>query len=159
MHHARGDVSSKVQLPITAMLDMTFQLLFFFVVNFHPADLEGEINVALPSDGGPVAEAAKPGRMEPDFPIDLTVKVRGRLDREISALFVRDIEGKEQPVEGLAGLKKHLAERRDRLENREAIKIQGDGMLKVRVVIEVMDVCRQAGFANVHFLPPDDRDG
>ena len=39
----------------------------------------------------------------------------------------------------------------------EAIKVQGDSKLKVRSVMKVMDACRQAGFGNVSFVPPEDQ--
>jgi biopolymer transport protein ExbD len=42
------------------------------------------------------------------------------------------------------------------LINKEAIKVQGDGKLKVRNVMKVMDKCREAGFGNVSFVPPED---
>ena len=52
MHGRRKkpEADSKIVLPITPMLDMTFQLLFFFIINFHPADLEGQMDMALPSE-------------------------------------------------------------------------------------------------------------
>ena len=97
---------------------------------------------------------------EPEFPSDLTVKVRTQLDGtndgEISALFVRNLEGREEPVDGLTGLRKFLKDKRETLTNKEAIKVQGDGKLKVRSVMKVMDVCRKAGFPNVSFVPPED---
>ena|ERR1700722_4747585 len=168
MRRGNNDASSKVTLPITPMLDMTFQLLFFFIVNFHPADLEGEMNLALPVDAEKQAhkqeDVKKDAKVDkdaqPEFPSDLTVKVRTQLDGtndgEISAIFVRNLEGREEPVDGLAGLKKFLNDKREGLTNKEAIKVQGDGKLKVRSVLKVMDVCRQAGFANVSFVPPED---
>ena len=43
MHRARQDWSgSTVELPITLMLDMTFQLLFFFIITFNPGQREGQ---------------------------------------------------------------------------------------------------------------------
>jgi biopolymer transport protein ExbD len=159
---------SKVTLPITPMLDMTFQLLFFAIMNFNPADLEGQMAMALPADADKQAhkqedvkkESKSEKNPEPEFPSDLTVKVRTQLDGvndgEISALFVRNLEGKEEPVEGLPGLKKYLQEKRETLTNKDAIKLQGDGKLKVRSILKVMDACRQVGFANVSFVPPED---
>src|SRR6266851_2114781 len=43
------DRPGSVDMPITPMLDMTFQLLFFFIVNYHPPINEGEINYNLPA--------------------------------------------------------------------------------------------------------------
>ena len=35
MSRRRPDPEGKIALPITPMLDMTFQLLFFFIMNFN----------------------------------------------------------------------------------------------------------------------------
>lgn len=158
---------SKIVLPITPMLDMTFQLLFFFIVSFNPADLEGAVEMALPSDKDKAAHnpkdvdpKARPDDQIPEFPSDLTVKVRTQMDGIndglISAISVRNLEGKEDPVDKIDGLKKYLREKRAGLVNKEAVKIQGDGKLKVKSIIEVMDACREAGFPNISFVPPED---
>jgi biopolymer transport protein ExbD len=39
---------SEVELNVTAMLDMAFQLLAFFILTFRPAALEGQISMRLP---------------------------------------------------------------------------------------------------------------
>src|SRR4051812_33229913 len=101
---------SKVTLPITPMLDMTFQLLFFFITSFNPADQEGQLDMALPSEdikqahkAEDVKKDAAPDKNPLEFPSDFTVRVRtqmdGQNDGEISALFVRNIEGKEDPID------------------------------------------------------------
>jgi len=168
MSRSQADSGTRVTLPITPMLDMTFQLLFFFIMNFNPADLEGEMNMSLPVDAEKQAHKAEDVKKdsktdknpEPEFPSDLTVKVRTQLDGvndgEISDIAVRNIEGKEEPVGNIDGLKKYLNDKRESLTNKDAVKVQGDGKLKVRSVMKVMDACRQVGFKNVSFVPPDD---
>jgi biopolymer transport protein ExbD len=168
MSRRATEQASKVSLPITPMLDMTFQLLFFFIMSFNPADLEGQMDMSLPVDADKQAHDQKDVKQEsksdknpePEFPSDLTVRVRTQLDGvndgEISAIFVRNLEGKEEPVDGLPGLKRFLNNKRETLTNKEAIKLQGDGKLKVRSIMKVMDACRAAGFKNVSFVPPDD---
>jgi biopolymer transport protein ExbD len=148
---------------------MTFQLLFFFIINFHPADQEGLMDMALPSEDVKQAKNQKDVKPEAapekdpalEFPSDLTVKVRtqqdGVNDGEISALFVRNMEGKEDPVDGgLPGLQKLLEGKRQEMTNKDNIKVQGDGKLKVRSLMKVMDTCRHAGFKNVSMVPPED---
>ena len=109
-------------------------------------------------DVNPKATPEKDPQLQ--FTSDLTVKVRTQLDGvndgEISALFVQTIDSKEESVNGLDGLKKYLEDKRETLSNKDAIKVQGDGKLKVRSVMKVMDVCRNAGFKNVSFVPPED---
>jgi biopolymer transport protein ExbD len=168
MHHKKPEAGSEIVLPITPMLDMTFQLLFFFIINFHPADLEGQMDMALPSEDVKRAHNEKDVKKESapeknpqlEFPSDLTVKVRTQQDENsqggISAIFVRNIEGKEELVNGLDGLKKYLEEKRASLANKEAIKVLGDSKLRLKWVLKVMDVCRAAGFKDVSFVPPED---
>jgi biopolymer transport protein ExbD len=161
------DSALEVNLPITPMLDMAFQLLFFFIMNFNPADLEGQLDLSLPSeadyaarDPKDVKADAKPGTPDPELPSDLTVKVRTQLDGvhdgEISAIFVRKLDSREEPVDGLDGLKNYLKKAQQSVTNKEAIKIQADGKLKLRGTLQVMDVCRAAGFKNISFVPPED---
>src|SRR3954468_2099831 len=96
-----GEPKQKINLPITPMLDMTFQLLFFFIMNFHPADLEGQMDVSLPSEEHichpPEGLPARPER-PPEFPSDLTVIVRahggGGPEGGIANLWIRTIEGR-----------------------------------------------------------------
>jgi biopolymer transport protein ExbD len=157
---------SKVTLPITPMLDMTFQLLFFFIINFKPAAREGQIEMALPSENVVASKVDKPTQgadKEPvEFPSDLTVKVRtqsdGVNDGEISALSVHNTAtAKEKPIDGgLAGLRRELEEMRQDLNQKDNIKVQGDGKLKVRSLMKVMDACRKAGFSKVSMVPPED---
>src|SRR5262245_2700595 len=45
----KGDPAPEVSLPITPMLDMTFQLLTFFILTFNPQKLvEGQDLMAMP---------------------------------------------------------------------------------------------------------------
>ena len=169
-HRSKPGNPSKIVLPITPMLDMTFQLLFFFIVNFRPAPatVEGQLEMALPTEtttANPNKPNEKPQGTDKDldFPSDLTVKVRTQLDGTndgaISALAIRSLDGKETPVDGgLDGLQKRLAAMREdgAVQQKSNIKVQGDGKLKVRALMEVMDACRLAGFSNVSMVPPED---
>jgi biopolymer transport protein ExbD len=162
-----GDQGSKVTLPITPMLDMTFQLLFFFIMSFNPSPIEGQMDMSLPADAEAVAKDqkdvkkdSKTDKVPDDFPSDLTVKVRTRIDGtndgEISALSVSAMGGTEQPMDDIAALKRYLTTKREGLTNKESLKLQGDGKLKVRHIMAVMDACRQCGFVNISMVPPED---
>ena len=114
----------KPQVPITPMLDMTFQLLFFFISLFNPNAgaerlIEGQMDLMLPSDAKKESAkmASKPEDVDPmaisnkkdplmkdddlpdlDIPADLTVivttQIDGTHDGTINALFVEDRSGK-----------------------------------------------------------------
>ena len=64
MRRRRGDGHGGVEVMITPMLDMTFQLLFFFIINFNPADQEGLMDMALPSEA--VKQADKKENVKPE---------------------------------------------------------------------------------------------
>lgn len=46
-HHRKKD-SRAVKLNVTAMLDMAFQLLAFFILTFKPAPIEGHLSLNMP---------------------------------------------------------------------------------------------------------------
>lgn len=148
----------EVELPITPMLDMTFQLLVFFILTFRPQALEGQMNFALPSGSGsmPQGESAA-GEVE--LPPEWTVMVKtvrdGINDGSISQLIVCSRTG-EHAVADLKALGRHLKQINQGLANEQAtIQISTDSTLKYACLIQVMDVCRQAGF-RVGFAPPAD---
>jgi biopolymer transport protein ExbD len=162
----KSDAAPEVSLPITPMLDMAFQLLAFFIFTYHPSGLEGQMDLNLPSEKAaaakekeqvdPLAAPDKAQDLVP--PSDLTVNVRTQLDGvnngDISALTLEQPSG-QKPIDNLKALEAELTEARKTAPN-DAIKIQGDGKLKWREVVKVMDVCRKAGFNNISFVPPPD---
>jgi biopolymer transport protein ExbD len=70
--HIKGDPVPEVSLPITPMLDMTFQLLFFFILTFNPNRLiEGQDLMAVPpveAKTPPKAAADRPENVDPREP-------------------------------------------------------------------------------------------
>ena len=160
MSRRSPDPDARIALPITPMLDMTFQLLFFFIMNFNPADLEGQIEAALPAQdqgiGARGGAAAPPNAPGPAFPSGLTVDVRTRPDGNgISALFVRGADGKSVPIDGLDALRKHLAVERAASNNKEAIEIRADARLSIGHLMKVIDACKGAGFTNTALVSPE----
>ena len=167
---------SKVQLPITPMLDMTFQLLFFFLVFFHSAALEGQMDLALPTDTPKVADVnpqpnpAAPGEQDPvDEPPEVTVIVRAiqgddpRTLGQISEISVQLKEGTTPIQEAgadtdrlLVLLQEHLKKARETLGNQRDVLIRGERRLRWQYVVKVRDACQKAGFSNAHFSPPPD---
>jgi biopolymer transport protein ExbD len=162
----KTEAGPEPNLPVTPMLDMAFQLLAFFVMTYHPSDLEGQMDLSLPSekitqakDKEDIKPDAAPDKKPIDLPANLTVMVRTQQDGvhngQLSALTLQDDAG-PQPIDNLEKLLAELKKRQATVENKENIKIQADGKLKWDEVIRVMDVCQQAGFKNISFVPPPD---
>src|SRR5262245_34759795 len=171
----RAEASIGVYLPITPMLDMVFQLLLFFVVNYHPSALEGQIELSLPSSEGIKKEidptTPPPGPPETELPINVSVIAKVQQDATskrpvISSLTIMDdtTGGKQlDPIPGdadnkllLKKLTEELLKIREGASNKSGIKVTGDSKLPWEMVVRLMDACRNAKFDNVSFAPPPD---
>ena len=151
---------------ITPMLDLAFQVLLFFILTYHPSQLEeGQMNLSLPDAAQ--AQAANPKDAKPDasisgdleLPAEITDFVKTQHDDralgKISLIAVEDRVKKEN-LETPEALRKYLQKIRGGLSNQNDIKIQADSGLKYNYVIEIMDMCTRVGFKNVAFGPPPD---
>jgi biopolymer transport protein ExbD len=160
-HREKGDAPVEVSLPITPMLDMSFQLLFYFVMTFQAANaLEGQLDMYLPKAGSPQAkrpdqvDLSKDSDADLEQQADVTVVVSSQRG-DVEGLSIRE-KTRNTPVE-LKALRGALAKLRSELgENQTAIKIEADGHLKYARLVEVMDACLGAGFKSVGFAPPPD---
>jgi len=89
--HRTEDKPTEVTLPITPMLDMAFQMLFFFIATFNPvAASEGQMDLSLPAKSTPVSPDQKTMKKdieshkeEIDIPADVTVSLRGLWDPQL----------------------------------------------------------------------------
>src|SRR3954471_9491417 len=77
-HHRKRQASDYVEpdLPITPMLDMSFQLLAFFIMTFQPTKTEGQIAVALPAQTGG-GSSVNDFLNQTDKPLEFTAQVHG----------------------------------------------------------------------------------
>lgn len=188
MSHKRAKVegSPGVQLGliITPMLDMSFQILAFFIMTYHPAAMEGHItgNLTPPEDFAKKSKDPNPvAPVEPPLSIDedklmpelnevITVQIKSvvkdigqkQLAGTPSQIFIRQTIDTESEL--LAG--SDTAEFSKTLENLEKrlraasksgkaeIKIAGDGGLRYQYLLQVYDTAKKAGFTKIHFVPP-----
>ena len=166
---------------ITPFLDMSFQLLAFFIMTYHPSALEGHIDGKLvpPTD---IATKAKmpvpmndlPPDSDPDSAETLLVKIKAvgkgqtdgnRHDGEPSQILLKQPQDAQPlPISDATdatladGLKKLDVVLRQILKQPGAvksnIKIDGDGDLRHMYVMQVYDVCKLAGYQNISFVAP-----
>lgn len=163
--HSKVDPPLDIELPITPMLDLAFQVLLFFILTYHPSQLEGQMELSLPDAAQAQAANPKDARPdasmqgEPELPSEITVVVKTQLDGThnggISRISVQERSGTKD-VPNLDELRKYLEQARKGLTNQDDIKIQADSALKYAAVMEVMDACNRARFRNVNLGPPAD---
>lgn len=162
------DPPVEVDVPITPMLDLAFQVLLFFILTYHPGQLEGQMETYLPDLGQ--ARAAKPEDVKPkmsaggelELPAEVTVMAYVRRDPprdgSVGRLVVQEKQGNKE-IADRGALEKYLQKIRPGLVNQNDIKIQADGEVKSGKVIELMDVCTRAGFNNIGLGRPLDLAG
>jgi len=162
--NATEDVS--VELPITPMLDMSFQLMAFFIFTFRPAPSEGQIALSLPQILG--GDIAPPGATD-DTPVTFIVAVEGLANGKIGKLTIREKDGppggdvippkasEPDPDKArAAGLGDELKRRRTALAGRPSkVTLEIGNTILHEYVVQLIDVARQAGFEDIAPVPAD----
>jgi biopolymer transport protein ExbD len=155
----------EVELPITPMLDLAFQVLLFFILTYRPPQLEGQMDLVLPESGQARAtpsdgEADIPAPAEP--PAEITVMIRAQRQEKdrgaISRILIQErksLHAKE--VINESDLRNYLLILRPNLGNKTNITIQAESGLRYAYLMTVMDACTSTGFINVTFGSPLDR--
>jgi biopolymer transport protein ExbD len=160
------------------MLDMSFQLMAFFIMTYHPSALEGHIdgNLLPPTLVANKAKTPVPTPMdlpavdeEPQLQDVLLVVVKAvakgqtegqRFDGQPSRILLKRPENPEAVTisdsdSTLAeGLKRLTVELKKEAGPKANIKIEGDGDLKHEYLMQVYDACKRAGYQNISFVAP-----
>lgn len=149
-------------LPITPMLDMSFQLLAFFVFTFDPAPIEGQIAMSLPKDeGGPSPIA--PSAME-DKPEAFIVRVEAADNGTISKMSLTkkdDVDPRATELGAdIKSFQKELKARYDAIPGAEAkakakVTLEIQENLLQEYVVQLLDTGIRSGFANIAPVPLD----
>lgn len=168
--------TGEVIINVVPMLDMTFQLLFFFIITFQaPSGLEAQIPLVLPPPEGQ-QEAAKDKKDNTDKDIvptidsDVIVEVKslnnpqypGEMGEiEVSGLAKEIIrptpgksldEGRTEVLARLGETMKQMAQ--DLKKDKLSLRLKADPGVKWERVIQVADTCRQAKFLGIRFEKP-----
>lgn len=145
-----NEAGLEIEIPITPMLDMAFQLLVFFIFTYHPSEMEGLMEMAMKGNAG----IAPPPRMvDPEPGEDQTsvvIRVRTQQGPEAGGI-VYPIEVEADLARGVAPsvaeLETYLTKLRTsgRLLGKTGATIESDGRLKWAFVVDVMDACKRSG--------------
>jgi len=167
-----GDEGFHFEIPVTPMLDFTFQLLFFFMIYYNPSALEGQIDMALPAhhepgqtepNPNPVANEDVVPQIEAAFTVIVETQKGNECDGQIKRISVK--EGNKRPDDmpwdeknrGTDSLMDFLKEKRKLLDDKEqSVKIEAESRVKWSEVVSVMTACKRAGF-EAGFIRPSDR--
>ena len=174
----RGDPGPEITLPITPMLDMSFQLLFFFMATFNPTDPEGAQVLAMAREKK--VEDKKTDKMATD-PKKVRDEVGGGGKQPITLTDGGVKVGNADTLQD-ADLRKRLEEKLEERKSRakiDAIKVAREGTpafdaavdaelakQKVRIqttmdvpwgeVFDAMNLCTRVGFKTVALSTPKD---
>jgi len=162
MARHRNMVTDQVEadLPITPMLDMSFQLLAFFIMTFHPAPTEGQIAMTLP----PSDQGGNSGIPDPtaEKPTKYIVHVVASETGTIKSMTVREegsaaAEAKEIGVD-IQNYFKELQALTKPLNGKPAkLTLEIDEKLLEAYVVQLIDHGIRAGFIDISPVPSDSR--
>ena len=177
-HDNREAAGVNLGAIITPMLDMSFQILSFFIMTYHPSAFEGHVNGNLTppapriNDGNTQVDAKllKEVAPEMDEAVQVVVKAiprgvieRSRSDGQPSQIYVKKTEDAElalvgdtdEPLaESLRKLTRRLRSMQRDEPGRGMVRLECQADLKHRYVMEIYDVCKGAGFQSVSFVAP-----
>lgn len=158
--HRRQTKHTEPELPITPMLDMSFQLMSFFVFTFRPMPLEGQIALTLPSAG---SETTIPSPLDPtEEKIKTIVKVYATSRGDL--LSIEFIENEKQALKEpqqfgsdssalFSKLQELMAGYKSRGEKIPDIEYQFAPELNYQFVIKLLDEATRAGYVKVSPSP------
>jgi len=91
----------KIELQMTPMIDIVFQLLVFFIMTFKIIAPEGDFSIRMPQD------APSQSDFEPDFP-PIKVRLRASSDGELAGIYfaqraMEDFEELRKEIRGIVG--------------------------------------------------------
>ena len=142
--------ATRPDLPITPMLDMSFQLMAFFILTFRPAPTEAQLPLALPpAEGGPAAVAPPPAELNLPDEDDLTVQVYAGPNGVVGRVVVVRTTGEENLADTSALFQylKDAAAKRPGKPPKLKLEVAPD--LNYGFAIKVIDEARRAGIISV----------
>jgi biopolymer transport protein ExbD len=166
--HGAGGVN--LGLIVTPMLDMSFQILAFFIMTYHPSALEGHLagSLAAREGGSPLRPPAieevfvdpdlladvptvivKTSGVTPGTPDKLLVKTAmDGAPRQIADATMKWSRARDELGRELKSLRKQI----DAVKG--SVRIEADAEMRQEYVLQVYDVCKEAGYGQIHFVPP-----
>jgi biopolymer transport protein ExbD len=124
-----------VELDYTPMIDMTFQLIAFFMILINFSDAEADERVQLPS-----SQLAKPPDASAETPIYIQMMRDGRIIMNTQVL--TDPEA----IRPFLKAEKYLLQTKNQSEKNATIIIRAHKDAKTGLVQRIIKVCQEVGF-------------
>ena len=159
-HKKKAKKDEEIQIPITPMLDMAFQLLCFFVLTYHPAPSEGQFSMnLLPAQPAVAMDAPATDANASNNDLPAGLKTLPVLLRATDDGTIAQITMGENPVSDLATL---AAEVKETFNNPtlpfDQTVLKTDPKLKWSEVVKVVNIFYDNKVTKISFseLGPDD---
>ncbi len=144
----RPEASVKLQPPLTPMIDVTFQLLLYFLLTSTFREDEGQIPGSLPAQGGIAAMQVTPLK-----PIRIMLVPTTGADGGYNTDARYDVDNL-QPVYSPAELYRILLSRKQAVRSDEVpIVIHAPPAVRWQFVVEAFNAAVHAKFKNIGFAP------
>jgi len=124
-----------VELDYTPMIDMTFQLIAFFMILINFSDAEADERVQLPS-----STLAKPPDSSAETPIYIQMMRDGRLIMNTQVL------ADPEAIRPFLKAEKYLLQTKNQSEKNATIIIRAHKDAKTGMVQKIIKVCQEVGF-------------
>ncbi len=138
---AGDDRRDRLQPPLTPMIDVTFQLLLYFLLTTEFRRDEGQIPGSLPPVGG-IRDRA---RIRPNL---VEIVLTGTGTWRESCRY--EIAGRP-PVDGAAALRRTLAGVKQQAGAESAVVIRTRGAVRWRYAVEAFNAAVHGGFRKIGF--------
>ena len=145
-----------VTLPITPMLDMSFQLLSFFILTFRPMPTEGQLAVNLPKVDASAQVESDPVTPDENKKDEYTVTLVSGASGEVANISLKGPTGDMGNIRNFADLfdqLKKIPRPPGRGAEAVAITVEASNDLVYAHLIDVMDMCKKAGYESVNLQP------
>jgi len=136
---------SKMQPPLTPMIDVTFQLLLFFLLTFTFREAEGQIPGSLPEEGTGGISA----QQQLERPVTITLRPAGRFRESV----IYEISDLSVSPQNAADLYQQLAARAKQVGLEVPVVIKPNGNVRWEYVVDAFNQAIAVKFKNIGFAP------
>ncbi len=134
MARKRSGGPSTTDIDMTPMIDVTFQLITFFVFTLNFSEAVRDDRVQLP-----LSQLAKPAEAPPPDPVTLQVMADGRIIYAGEPVAMQDIGGYLEN-------EKRVLIAANKEPGKATVIIRGDSSAKTGMVQDLVKACQQKGF-------------